>query len=74
MKTYLIAAAAAAAMALSATQAGAGILAAGNNSLGGTTSALEPQLAGTVVQDIDTADDWIRAELLFSTLRTSHDR
>jgi len=55
MKTYLIAAAAAAAMALSATQAGAGILAAGNNSLGGTTSALEPQLAGTVVQDIDTA-------------------
>ena len=26
------------------------------------------------VQDIDTADDWIRAELLFSALCASHDR
>jgi hypothetical protein len=55
MKKLLIAAAALSALALSATQAGAVILAAGNNSLGGTTSAVEPQLAGTIVQDVDTA-------------------
>src|SRR3954447_18163833 len=55
MKKLLIATAAVAAMALSATSAGAVILAAGGNSLGGTTSAAQPQLAGTVVEDVDTA-------------------
>ncbi len=47
--------AASAALALSAGAASAGTLVAGSNPLSGTTTALEPQLAGTVVQDVDTA-------------------
>jgi len=50
--------AAAALMAGFATSAGAVVLAAGDNALGGTTSAAEPQLAGTVVQDVDQALSW----------------
>ncbi len=42
------------ALALSAGAASAGILATGDNALAGTTTAIQPQLAGTVAQDVDT--------------------
>jgi len=54
MKKLFIAAATAGILSLSATHAGAVILAPGVNALGGTTSAAQPQLAGTVVQDVTT--------------------
>jgi len=66
MKNLLFAAAAAAALALSATHAGAVILAPGLNALSGTTSAAQPQLAGTVVQDVTTAVSFAQSGGTFS--------
>lgn len=54
----LASAAAAVLLAGWATSAGAVILNSGDTALGGTTSAAQPQLAGTVVQDIDNQLSW----------------
>jgi len=50
--------AAAALLAGWATSAGAVILGQNDNTLGGTTAAAEPQLAGLVVQDVDNTFSW----------------